>query len=140
MKLFISPEAYRAYYTSVKDALQNPTGIKIKLLVEKYTMTIAALPGLRDILITTLLKLTGFGAAGVKSGSLATLIQSKFYGGYIAKGSIFSYLQSIGATGCFDPTLLSLMLLGGTIFYYFYIYNRPKGKQNFLQWKVKDIL
>ena len=113
---------------TLSETLYNPSVHKIKNVVEKYTMVIAALPGVRDILITTFLKITGFTAAGVKSGTLAALIQSKVYGAYIAKGSLFSYLQSIGATCWFDPTLLTLLLLGGSIFYYFYVYN---NSQNF---------
>lgn len=110
------------FLNTLSETLNNPTAQKIKHVVEKYTIVISALPGIRDILITILLKKTGFTAAGVKSGTLAALIQSKFYGAYIAKGSIFSYLQSIGVTCWFDPTLLTLLLLGGTVFYYFYVY------------------
>ncbi len=103
-------------------------------------MIIAASPGIRDLLISILVKGTGFAATGVKSGSLAALLQSKVYGAYIAKGSIFSYLQSIGATCIFDPTLLSLLLLGGTLYYYFYIYSKYNSQANPLKWTFKDYL
>lgn len=90
-------------------------------------MTLVALPLVRDMLIALFLKVTGFTASGIKFGSMAALIQSKIYGGIIAKGSLFSYLQSIGATGIFDPTLLTLLLLGGTVFYYIYMYSHAKN-------------
>ena len=44
-----------------------------------------------------LLKVVGFGSAGVKSGSLAALIQS--YIGNVSAGSTFAALQSLGASG-----------------------------------------
>jgi len=90
--------------------------------------------------MTSFLKLTGFTASGIKAGGLSALIQSKFYGGFIAKNSIFSYLQSIGATGIFDPTIISLLLLGGTLYYYFYIYNQSNGPTNTFKWSFKDCL
>lgn len=101
-------------------------------------MIIANLPGIRDILIYSLLKISGFTALGVKSGGFAALIQAKYYGAYIAKGSLFSYLQSVGATCWFDPTLLTLMLLGGTIFYYLCIYNKY-GESSY-KWETKDLI
>jgi hypothetical protein len=103
-------------------------------------MIIAVIPVIRDILISTLLKLIGFTAAGIKCGSFASLIQSSFYGGFIAKGSIFAKLQSIGALGIFDPTLITLLLLGGVTFYYFYVYSHSGGKNDLFKWNFKDSL
>jgi hypothetical protein len=51
------------------------------------------------IILLALIYLCGFGAAGVVAGSLASCIQSVCYGGFIASGSIFSFLQSVGALG-----------------------------------------
>ena len=103
-------------------------------------MIIAATPAVRDLLISSLLKLTGYTAAGIKSGTLASLIQSSYYGGFVAKGSIFAKLQSIGALGIFDPTLITLLLLGGVTFYYFYVYSHSGGKENAFKWRMKDSL
>ncbi|ODN90792.1 hypothetical protein L198_06109 [Cryptococcus wingfieldii CBS 7118] len=58
-----------------------------------YLTTLAAGTG------SYLLSLAGFGQAGVTSGSLAAWFQSYFLGGYIAQGSWFAYLQSVGAGG-----------------------------------------
>ena len=81
---------------TLSETLINPSVHKIKNVVEKYAMVIAALPGVRDILITTFLKITGFTAAGVKSGTLAALIQSKVYGAYIANYSLtYSPLEQL---------------------------------------------
>mmetsp|Transcript_4738 Transcript_4738/g.13142 ORF Transcript_4738/g.13142 Transcript_4738/m.13142 type:complete len:293 (+) Transcript_4738:212-1090(+) len=46
--------------------------------------------------------LLGFGVAGVAAGSTAAAIQSVFYGGYTS--GLFSFLQSVGATGAWIPT------------------------------------
>lgn len=90
-------------------------------------MIIAAFPGIRDLLISVLIKTAGFTATGVKIDTIASIFQSKILGAYIANDSIFSYLHSKGATCFFDPTLLSLLLLGGTLYYYFCIYNQYNG-------------
>lgn len=41
----------------------------------------------------------GFGAAGVKVGSIAAAWQSASYGGLVTSGSLFAGMQSVGATG-----------------------------------------
>jgi len=46
----------------------------------------------------------GFSVTGILPNSLASKLMSlyaKFYGGHIPKGSIFSWLQSLGARGWF---------------------------------------
>jgi hypothetical protein len=86
-------------------------------------MIIAAVPGLIQIYMSAMIKLIGFTAVGVKKFTLAAMIQSKMYGGFIAKKSIFAYLQSYGALGFFDPTMITLILLGGAIAYYFMFYS-----------------
>jgi len=123
---------------TIQNALKHPNTKKIVEVVEKYGMVIAVIPGMRDLLLTTLLKVGGFTAHGVSGTGLAHLIQSKFYGGFIAKDSIFSYLQSFGAKGVFDPTVLTLLLLGGTIFYYFYFYSQPYGREDAFKWKLAN--
>mmetsp|Transcript_69946 Transcript_69946/g.194561 ORF Transcript_69946/g.194561 Transcript_69946/m.194561 type:complete len:386 (+) Transcript_69946:78-1235(+) len=56
----------------------------------------------------------GFGAAGMKAGSVAAWFQSKFLAGVIAKGGWFAALQSVGALGGFSVStcLASGGLLG----------------------------
>lgn len=49
--------------------------------------------------ITFGLPLLGFGSLGVTAGSLAAWFHSTFLGGYIASGSVFAVLQSIGMAG-----------------------------------------
>ncbi|KAF8122564.1 hypothetical protein EV363DRAFT_1182471 [Boletus edulis] len=39
----------------------------------------------------------GFGGSGVRAMSIASQIQASLYGGYVPKGSLFSFLQSFGA-------------------------------------------
>lgn len=123
---------------TIQDAIKHPNTQKIVEVVEKYWMVIAVIPGMRDLLMSILLKATGFTAHGVSGTGLAHLIQSNFYGGFIAKDSLFSYLQSVGATGVFDPTILTLLLLGGTIFYYFYFYSQPYGHEDSFKWKLAN--
>ena len=84
------------------------------------------------------LKLIGFTAAGVKFGTPVALYQAKYLAGHIAKDSIFAYLQSAGATALFDPTLISLILVGGAVAYYFYVYTRVDSKSNGFKWSFKD--
>lgn len=102
-------------------------------------MIIAAVPGLTQIFISALIKVIGFTAVGVKKFTLAAMIQSKVYGGFIAKKSIFAYLQSYGALGMFDPTMITLLLLGGVIFYYFMFYSSGY-KLEHSKWRFKDCL
>ena len=61
-----------------------------------------------------ILKLVGFGGAGITVNSLAALLQSIFYGGAIPTGSWFAFFQSWGMTGIVIPkyimsTLYTLM-------------------------------
>lgn len=53
----------------------------------------------------------GFASAGVLAGSFAAAWQSTI-GGYIASGSIFATLQSIGATGAFLSTTTTCAVVG----------------------------
>lgn len=66
------------------------------------------------------MKAAGFTKLGVSAASLAAAIQSKIYGGIIAKTAIFAKLQSLGALGIYDPTLLSFLLLTGCGIYFYY--------------------
>ncbi|XP_076357678.1 interferon alpha-inducible protein 27, mitochondrial-like [Tachypleus tridentatus] len=59
--------------------------------------------------IPLILSALGFSTVGVTAGSAAALFQSVFYGGSIASGSLFSFLQSIGAAGI---SLLSSLGIG----------------------------
>ncbi len=101
---------------------------------------ILALPGVRDIVASAFLKTAGFATTGISAKSLAALYQSKFLGGYIAKNSLFSYLQSTGALGLFDPTLITVLLVGGAATYYFYFYCLTDPKSNTFKWRFKDSL
>ncbi|KAJ7712960.1 hypothetical protein B0H16DRAFT_1811710 [Mycena metata] len=51
------------------------------------------------IVLVGALNAVGFGAGGVVAGSIAAGIQSAFYGGAVASGSLFAIAQSIGAGG-----------------------------------------
>ncbi len=53
------------------------------------------------IAVTTVgagLTLIGFGVAGPIGGSIAASVQSAWYGGAVASGSLFSVLQSVAMT------------------------------------------
>ncbi|KAJ6467516.1 hypothetical protein C8R47DRAFT_813418 [Mycena vitilis] len=50
------------------------------------------------VLVGTL-NLLGFSASGIVSGSIAAMIQSAVYGGYVASGSAFALAQSAAAGG-----------------------------------------
>ncbi|KZT23892.1 hypothetical protein NEOLEDRAFT_1135724 [Neolentinus lepideus HHB14362 ss-1] len=54
----------------------------------------------------------GFGALGVVKASPAALYQSAVLGGYIAKGSAFAWLQSVGALGTLGSPLAPLLVIG----------------------------
>ncbi len=101
---------------------------------------ILALPGVRDLIASGFLKTVGFKTAGISAKGLASLYQSKVLGGYIAKNSLFSYLQSVGALGVFDPTLITFLLVGGVATYYFFMYSRADPKSNTFKWRLKDSL
>jgi hypothetical protein len=60
----------------------------------------------------------GFAPAGVIAGSLASLIQSVCYGGFVASGSLFAMCQSIGAASlrCWPITLIFLVGGGLAVF------------------------
>ena len=82
---------------------------------------ITVLPAVAKVAALTTAKIVGFTATGIKAGSAAALMQSTFYGGLIAKGSLFANLQSFATVTWFDPTLFTVSLLGGCLYYYFYM-------------------
>jgi len=60
--------------------------------------------------------LCGFLPTGILAGSIASIIQSVCYGGFIAAGGLFSILQYIGTLG--SSVLLTpggLLFVGGAI-------------------------
>lgn len=57
----------------------------------------------------------GFGTAGVAAGSWAALYQSSFLGGWIARGSIFALLQSVGAAGLALSTQAGIATICATL-------------------------
>lgn len=86
-------------------------------------LTIAIAVGVVAILVATgLLHAVGFTAAGVAAGSLATVIQSIFYGARVASGSLFAILQSAGAVVFGWPKQLAIALIFG---YLAWVYLRP---------------
>ena len=65
------------------------------------------------VILNTSINWLGFTPAGVKLGSLATKWQSLTYGGYIPVDSIFSWLQSYGATNYLvTPEVIAISVLG----------------------------
>ena len=56
--------------------------------------------------------LLGFGSAGIGAGTAAAAIQSTFP--YIAKGSYFAFLQSVGAKGIFTGFIYKGAIVGAT--------------------------
>ncbi|KAF7300361.1 hypothetical protein HMN09_00919400 [Mycena chlorophos] len=62
--------------------------------------------------MVALVNACGWGAKGVLANSLASGIQSAFYGGYIFKGCFFSVLQSVGAGGPALTTAASVVTTG----------------------------
>lgn len=55
----------------------------------------------------------GFGSAGIIAGSLAATWQSTVYGGFVAAGSLFSVLQSIGASSAAALSFTSTIGIAG---------------------------
>ncbi|ELU37504.1 Ifi-6-16 domain-containing protein [Rhizoctonia solani AG-1 IA] len=51
--------------------------------------------------------LLGFTASGVAAGSVAAAIQSAVYGAAVPAGSLFSIMQSVGATATIVPALVA---------------------------------
>ncbi|XP_068676157.1 tauropine dehydrogenase-like isoform X2 [Montipora foliosa] len=64
------------------------------------------------VIATAALGAFGFGASGVAAGSAAAAVQSSFFGGYVASGSLFALCQSAGATGVISTATTGL--IGGT--------------------------
>ncbi|KAI9870136.1 MAG: hypothetical protein M1823_008841, partial [Watsoniomyces obsoletus] len=61
---------------------------------------IAASTGALGAIGTThILPAVGFGAAGIKAGSIAAGVQASLYGAAVPAGSVFATLQSWGMTG-----------------------------------------
>ncbi|CUA70983.1 hypothetical protein RSOLAG22IIIB_09261 [Rhizoctonia solani] len=56
--------------------------------------------------------LLGFTASGVAAGSIAAAIQSALYGGAVPAGTLFAFLQSIGATGVLIPAITAGLSAG----------------------------
>jgi hypothetical protein len=52
-----------------------------------------------SVIVVILIGFLGYGGAGIVAGSLASIVQSICYRGYIAAGGLFSILQSVGALG-----------------------------------------
>jgi len=68
------------------------TPLKILQITGSVALRMCVLP------IQILVRLLGFTSRGVMKGSLAALYQSRVLGGYVLRGSIFTALQSCGAT------------------------------------------
>lgn len=54
---------------------------------------------------TYILPVAGFGAAGIKAGSIAAGVQATVYGASVPAGGVFATLQSAGVTGALAGTL-----------------------------------
>ncbi|XP_068727613.1 uncharacterized protein [Montipora capricornis] len=85
------------------------------------TLTITGLAGVgaaavgviaAPAIATAALGAAGFTASGVAAGSAAAAVQSSFFGGYVASGSLFALCQSAGATGVISTATTGL--IGGT--------------------------
>lgn len=72
---------------------------------------VGATVGLAIFVAPAAIGLIGFGSMGVAAGSYAAAWQSTM-GGYVAAGSLFSGLQSVGATGAILSSTKAVAAVG----------------------------
>lgn len=75
--------------------------MNLRAILAKLTATVLPIVGFVSsvpLLATSILRVIGFSSIGPVAGSLAAFIQSFFYGGAVASGSIFAFMQSTAMT------------------------------------------
>lgn len=84
----------------------NMVGIGLKIAVGTAVVMTAA---------PYVLAAVGFGPTGIAAQSAAAATQSALYGGAVAKGSLFSVLQSAGATGALATSAATTAAVSGAL-------------------------
>lgn len=99
---------------SQQQQLRNVYSTTNKFVRENQRLFVGLAIAASPLLLTTALPVVGFLPAGVAKGSLAASWM-KLYGGYIAKGSLLSVFQSVGAAGVSTATIVGTSVSGGAI-------------------------
>ncbi|KAF7728513.1 hypothetical protein EC973_005917 [Apophysomyces ossiformis] len=110
-------------FFNITDILENIEAYKPQIISTTVGSIAGSLAATAGFVLVQLgswatLNVVGFTGAGVAVSSLAASAQSLFYGGFVASGSVFSILQSLGAAPAalfYNPVGAAVLVIGGIV-------------------------